>query len=104
MTEIRAAKRMAGLVGILGFALGLPACQSSGNGYPFLTNRRPGSMYDVQRPTYGPDTGKPFYISGYAGTNYEPLFQRRRMLNAAPTAPGASGPTVTVDQGAWEPD
>ena len=32
--------------------------------------------YAVQRPTYGPDTGKPFFLGGYAGANYGPLFPR----------------------------
>ena len=29
------------------------------------------------RPSYGPDTGKPFFVGGYAGNDYGPFFQRR---------------------------
>jgi hypothetical protein len=105
MTGIRAASRMAGWAGILVFSFGLPACSSSGYlGYPFLTNRNPNSEYAVQRPTYGPDTGKPFFLGGYAGASYDPLFRRQRMLTDVGGPPVTSQPTVSVDQGAWDND
>ena len=80
MTGKRAMPRMVAFAGILVLSLALPACTSSG--YPFLTNRNPNTDYAeyvVQRPTYGPDTGKPFFLGGYAGANYGPLFPRRAM-------------------------
>lgn len=102
MTWIRATSRTAGLAGVLCLGLGLPACTSSGTGFPIFTNRNPNKEYAVQRPTYGPDTGKPFYLGGYAGKSYEPLFRRNRVLTDESGQPVATQPTVSVDQGAWE--
>jgi hypothetical protein len=104
MTRVRAFSRMAGLAGILVFSLSLPACQSWRDGYPFFTNRNPDRLYEVQRPTYGPDTGKPFSVGGYAGASYDPLFRRRRNLIDPGSAPVVSGAPVSVDRGAWETD
>jgi len=106
MTATRAMVRMMVLAGALALALGLPACSSwrDGSGYPFLTNRNPNRDYVVARPTYGPDTGKPFYLGGYAGADYGPLFWRRRMVNDAATVPVVSQPSVSVDQSAWDPE
>ena len=104
MTGIRAASRMAGRAGILILALALPACQSWRDGYPIFTNRNPNKEYAVQRPTYGPDTGKPFFVAGYAGASYEPLFRRQRILTDAGGPPVTSQPSVSVDQGAWDND
>ena len=105
MTRNRAIPRMVALAGIVLLALGLPACSSSGcASLPWLTNRYPDSTNVVQRPTYEPDTGKPFFLGGYAGANYDPIFRRRRILNDGETAPVASQPTLSIDQGAWDPD
>jgi hypothetical protein len=87
-------------------ALGLPACSSWGNGsgYPLFTNRNPNREYVVQRPTYGPDSGKPFFLGGYAGANYGPLFPRSRMQYEAGAVPVTPQPTVSVEHGAWDPE
>ena len=81
MTAIRPIRRRVALAGVLLAILALPACSSwrDGSGYPLLTNRNPNREYVVQRPTYGPDTGKPFFVGGYAGDTYAPLFPRRAM-------------------------
>ena len=62
MTGKRAIQRIFAFAGFVVLPLALPACTSSG--YPFLTNRNPNTDYAeyvVARPTYGPDTGKPFF-------------------------------------------
>ena len=79
MTWKRAIPRRFAWAAILVLSVAMPACTSSG--YPFLTNRNPNrdySEYVVARPTYGPDTGKPFLLGGYAGANYGPLFPHKR--------------------------
>jgi hypothetical protein len=105
MTGKRALRRMLACASIVVPLLALPACTSSG--YPLLTNRNPNrdySGYEVMRPTYGPDTGKPFFVGGYAGANYGPLFPRRAIqYEGAPVAVSPE-PTVSVEHGAWEPD
>jgi hypothetical protein len=101
----RAIRRMIAFAGFVVLPLVLPACTSSG--YPFLTNRNPNrdyGDYTVQRPTYGPDTGKPFVLRGYAGADYGPLFPRRAMRYAEGPATAGPQPTVSVEHGAWEPD
>jgi hypothetical protein len=97
--------RMFAFAGLAVMPLALPACTSSG--YPFLTNRNPNKDYGdyvVQRPTYGPDTGKPFFLGGYAGADYGPLFPQRAIQYNGGAMPGAPEPTVSVEHGAWEPD
>jgi hypothetical protein len=101
----RAIYRIFGFTLFVVLPFALPACTSSG--YPFLTNRNPNtdySEYVVQRPTYGPDTGKPFFLGGYAGANYGPLFPRRAMRYDAGPVTVTPEPTVSVEHGAWEPD
>ncbi len=100
MTAKRTIRSTAALAGSVVLALSLPACAFP----PWLSNRGFGAGYDVQRPTYGPDTGKPFFVSGYAGANYEPLFPRRRVLNQEQAAPVASEPALSVEHGAWDPE
>jgi hypothetical protein len=105
MSWKQAIQRMFALAGSVILSLALPACTSSG--YPFLTNRNPNSDYSeyvVQRPTYGPDTGKPFFVGAYAGANYGPLFPRRAIQYDAGQVTVAPQPTVSVEHGAWQPD
>jgi len=105
MTGKRALQRILAFAGFVVLPLALPACTSSG--YPFLTNRNPNkdySEYVVQRPTYGPDTGKPFFLGGYAGAEYGPIFPRRAMRYDASPVTVAPEPTVSVEHGAWDPD
>jgi hypothetical protein len=107
MTAIRPIRRSAALAGVLLAILALPACSSwrDGSGYPLLTNRNPNREYVVQRPTYGPDTGKPFFVGGYAGANYAPLFPRRAMeYEEGEGVPVGAQPTVSVEHGAWDPE
>jgi hypothetical protein len=107
MTATRLIRRSIALAGILLAALCLPACSSwrDGSGYPLLTNRNPNREYVVQRPTYGPDTGKPFFVGGYAGANYGPIFPRRAMqYEEGVGVPVADQPTVSVEHGAWDPE
>jgi hypothetical protein len=100
MTAKRTIRRIGGLAAILGLALGLPACAFP----PWLNNRGPNALYDVQRPTYEPDTGKPFFVGGYGGANYGPLFARRRIQVEAEAQPVTTGPNVSVESGAWNPE
>ena len=107
MTAKRPIRRSVALAGVLLAILALPACSSwrDGSGYPLLTNRNPNREYVVQRPTYGPDTGKPFFVGGYAGANYGPLFPRRAMqYEEGAGVPAAAQPTVSVEHGAWDPE
>jgi hypothetical protein len=106
MTLTQTIRRLPACAGILALSLALPACASwgDGSGYPIFTNRNPNREYAVQRPTYGPDTGKPFFIKGYAGADYGPLFPRRRMQLEEGTVPVTTQPAVSVEEGAWDPD
>jgi hypothetical protein len=100
MTAKWASVRLGGWACVLGLALALPACAFP----PWLSNRGPNATYDVQRPTYEPDTGKPFFVGGYAGADYGPIFPRRRMQLEAPGQPVTVGPSVSVEAGAWAPE
>jgi hypothetical protein len=105
MTGKRACRRLLAFVGIVVSLAVLPACAS--NGFPLLTNRNPNrdyGAYEVQRPTYGPDTGKPFLLRGYAGANYGPLFPRRAIRVEGEPVVVAPEPTLSVEHGAWEPE
>ena len=104
MDVMRSLRRVCGVAGCLALAVGLPACASwgDGSGYPIFTNRNPNGPYQVQRPTYGPDTGKPFFLGGYAGANYGTLFPRRMMQEQV--VPAGPQPSVSVEEGAWSPD
>jgi hypothetical protein len=105
MNGKRAIQRIFAFAGFVVLPFALPACTSSG--YPFLTNRNPNSDYAeyvVQRPAYGPDTGKPFFLGGYAGADYGPLFPRRAMRNNAGPVAVTPEPTVSVEHGAWGTD
>jgi hypothetical protein len=105
MTGKRAIQRLVVFAGFAAIALSLPACTSSG--YPFLTNRNPNRDYGeymVARPTYGPDTGKPFFLRGYAGADYGPLFPRRAMRYDGGPVTVEPQPALSVEHGAWEPD
>ncbi len=100
MTAKRADGRLGGLAAIVGLALALPGCAFP----PWLSNRGPNAVYDVQRPTYEPDTGKPFFVSGYGGADYGPLLPRRGMLFESEGQPVTTGPSVSVESGAWTPE
>ena len=105
MNGKRAIQRIFAFAGFVVLPLALPACTSSG--FPFLTNRNPNkdyAEYSVARPTYGPDTGKPFFVGGYAGADYGPLFPRRAMQYDGGPMNVTPQPSVSVDHGAWEPD
>ncbi len=101
MTAKRTMRRFGGLAAVLGLVLCLPACAFP----PWLNNRGPNALYDVQRPNYdGPDTGKPFFVGGYGGASYGPLLPRRRVVQEAEAPPVATEPSVSVEAGAWNPE
>jgi hypothetical protein len=101
MTAKRTMRRVGGFAALLGLALCIPACAFP----PWLSNRGPNAVYDVQRPNYdGPDTGKPFFMGGYAGADYGPLFPRRRMQVQEAGQPTAAQPSISVESGAWNPE
>jgi hypothetical protein len=105
MLSKRAVPRAGAWAGILFLSLGLPACTSSG--YPLLTNRNPNkdySEYEVMRPSYGPDTGKPFFVGGYAGNDYRQFFQRRAIQVEPGVTAATPEPTLSVEHGAWDPE
>lgn len=101
----RGIRRIGGVAASLVLAVGLPACASwgDGSGYPLFTNRNPNKTYTVARPTYEPDTGKPFFLGGYAGANYGAIFPRR-FMDVEQVVPAPSQPKVSVEQGAWDPE
>jgi hypothetical protein len=101
MTAKRTIRRFGGMAAVLGLAFCLPACAFP----PWLNNRGPNAQYDVQRPTYGPgpDTGRPFFVGGYAGADYGPLFPRRMQLESE-VQPGPTQPNISVESGGWNPE
>jgi hypothetical protein len=101
-----------------------PACGPDGFTAPWLRGPNGGLPYVANRPAYA-DGARPFFISGYAGANYEPIVggpraafgvplpgpARPPLLPAAPPpavpvspppAEPAGPPAVTVSPGSWE--
>jgi hypothetical protein len=102
MAESRAKRPRIKLLGIVLFALPIPACSApNGAPHPWL---RPFSRDAnvVQRPTYEAPGERRFYVSGYAGHNYGPVFRGRAIVTdpAVSVPPGA--PAVSVGHGTWE--
>jgi hypothetical protein len=107
----------------------LPACGPDGFTAPWLRGPDPASPYVVNRPAYA-DGARPFFVSGYAGANYEPIVGGPRAafgvplpaplprpgapigpqpLPAAPIvpaepvpAPPSGVPAISASPGSWE--
>ena len=71
---------------------------------PWLNNRGPNAVYDVQRPTYGPDTGKPFFRGWLCGCGLWPAVPACRMQLESEGQPVHDRPSVSVESGAWTPE
>jgi hypothetical protein len=85
-TRLRRATLMATAV-LLGVA---PACGPDGFTAPWLRGPDPASPYVVNRPAYA-DGARPFFVSGYAGANYEPIVGGPRAAFGIPL-PGPAPP------------
>jgi len=104
MVETRVERRPVGLLGIIILSLLIPACSSpNGAPHPWL---RPfsGDGNVVQRPTYDMPREKTFFVSGYAGENYDPAFRGRSVRTESAGFSTAGQPNVSVRQGTWEPE
>jgi hypothetical protein len=104
-TPITRCARWAGIAGLLVLA---PACTSDGMFSRWLGGPGATSPYVANRPIY-PDGGRPFFIGGYAGANYEPIIGGARPVVGPPVPvpapvppPGPPEVSVTVNQGSWE--
>jgi len=93
-----------------------PACGPDGFTAPWLRGPDPASPYAVNRPAYA-DGARPFFISGYAGANYDLIPGRPRVapgapllapvappaiLSGAPPEPPGGPPAVSVSEGSWQ--
>ncbi len=95
-----------------------PACGPDGFTAPWLRGPDVASPYVANRPAYA-DGARPFFISGYAGANYEPLGARPvfgvpvpaplpapvappGLSPEPPPGPPAGPPAVSVSDGAWQ--
>ncbi len=56
------------------------------------------------RPILDGEGGRPYYVGGYAGASYGPGLFSRRAVVGTPVAQPSGTPSVTVDQGTWEPE
>ena len=105
MVDTRVNMRLAGALMILALSIALPACQSPGGGPPPMVQTPDGSTTSrfSLRPILDGAGYRPFYLGGYAGASYGPgIFSRRDAVGTPVTQP-ASPPSVTVEQGTWEP-
>ncbi|MGO9465728.1 MAG: hypothetical protein ACLQIB_37695 [Isosphaeraceae bacterium] len=111
---IAAWRRRASWVAIAAILVAAPACGPDGFTAPWLRGPNVASPYVVNRPAYA-DGARPFFISGYAGANYEPLGARPVygvpgpapvrapvLTPEPPPAPPAGPPAVTVSEGSWQ--
>jgi hypothetical protein len=117
---VAAHTRRACWVMIIALLIVAPACDPGKFQAPWL--RPPDSPYVVNRPAYT-DGARPFFISGYAGANYDSFVPGQRPITGmpapapvppaalpagppplAPTGPPAGPPAVTVSEGAWQTD
>jgi hypothetical protein len=103
MGKTRGRGRLAGLVGILTITAAVPACKSpDGSRVLPFTRPSPDSTNTVMRPPYiWPET-KPLFLSGYAGSTYDPNVRARPIYSNAPAPVLPSTPSsITVDEGSW---
>lgn len=124
---VRAARmRGAWWLGIVVLLVVSPACGPDGFTAPWLRGPDPAAPYVANRPAYA-DGARPFFVSGYAGANYEPIVGGPRAAFGVPLpgpapppglpagpppglpaeplpppAPPSGAPAVSVSQGAWE--
>lgn len=103
MHHANVAPRRIGRLGLALLAATLPACHGAG---PWYRNTR-GNPYVVYKPVATSLRGRPFYVSGYGGSDYTP--PRRRLapmlapVSVQPMPDPAVNPTrVTVSQGSWD--
>ncbi len=103
-----------------------PGCGPDGFTAPWLRSPDPAAPWVANRPAYA-DGARPFFVSGYAGANYEPIVggpraafgvplpgpARPPTLPAGPPpalpaeapplpAPPSGVPAVSVSEGSWE--
>jgi hypothetical protein len=105
MVDFRVNWRLAYSLPILALSVFLPACNSPGGPPPPLV-RSPDETPRrfALRPILDGEGYRPYYIAGYAGASYGPgLFARRRTVGT-PTATEVGAPSVTVEQGTWNPE
>ena len=105
MVDTRVNRRMAAAIMMLAVSIALPACQSPGGGPPPMVQTPDGSTTSrfSLRPILDGAGYRPFYLGGYAGASYGPgVFSRPAAVGTPVTQP-ASPPSVTVEQGTWEP-
>jgi len=118
--EVAALQRPACWVVIAAILVVSPACGPDGFTAPWLRGPDPASPYVVNRPAYA-DGARPFFISGYAGANYDSILGGPRAVFGVPVpaplpppgspaglppepppGPPAGPPAVSVSQGSWQ--
>jgi hypothetical protein len=103
MVEIPKPRPLAGTLAIILLSGYLPACNHP-EGAPPPWIRRPDSGRVSLRPIYDGSQARPFVLGGYAGANYVPPVVGRRVMVGQPVPPPQGQPSVTVNQGTWEPE
>lgn len=111
MAENRISGRLARALMMIPLALALPACRTAGGPAPLVRTPDGSTTPDVStstrwslRPILDGEGYRPFYLAGYAGASYGPGLFSGRVPVGTPVAQPAGTPSVTVEQGTWDPE
>jgi hypothetical protein len=114
--EFAAVKRRAGWLASAAILVVSPACGPEKFTAPWLAHGDAALPYSVNRPAYG-GGARPFFVSGYAGANYDSIVGRPRAAARValpapipapvpPSGPPAGLPSeppgVAVSEGSWQ--
>ena len=105
MLNIRDKWRLTCTLPIVALSVVLPACRSPDGSPPPLVRSPDGTTRRFAlRPILDGEGYRPYYVGGYAGASYGPgLFSRRSAAGIPPAQPSGS-PSVTVEEGTWQPE
>jgi hypothetical protein len=108
MFDNRINRPAAGALMLIALSISLPACNAPGGPPPPLVRSPDGSTPTTNRfslrPILDGEGGRPYYIGGYAGASYGPGLFSRRSTVGTPVIQPSGPPSVTVNQGTWEPE
>ncbi len=105
MVELRVNRRLAATLPIIALSVILPACHSPGGPPPPSVRSPDGTTSSFSlRPILDGAGYRPYYVGGYAGASYGPGLFSRRGAAGIPPAQQSGSPSVTVEQGTWQPE
>jgi hypothetical protein len=108
MFDNRINRPVAGSLMLVALSMTVPACNAPGRPPPPLVQTPDGSTPTTSRfalrPILNGEGYRPYYVGGYAGASYGPDLFSRRATVGTPIPQPSGPPSVTVNQGTWEPE